>query len=160
MCGQRHHHGAGSTRRFGLDLSAKRAVEVVLLNGAVRRFDDGVHTQQLRLAADDLRLKDIERVDAEIAYCSGFVHDRARATPARPPAPDIVESDIKKLDDWAKEIRARRKKKGGARSRYGTAMQVGCLLILGLRIGRKFIGGQWFRWAERTILNLGGGLKL
>jgi len=58
-----------------------------------------------------LPLSDIEEVDTQMAYCSGFAHDRAGAAPSRPPGPDIVEGDIKKLDDWVKRVLKRRRAK-------------------------------------------------
>ena len=53
---------------------------------------------RLRDVADALPLSALEAVETQMAYCSGFVHDRAGAAPSRPPGPDIVEDDIKKLE--------------------------------------------------------------
>jgi len=87
----------------------ERGVEEVLLNGAVLRFGLAIETQKLRKAAGDLRIEDIEKVDEEMSYCSKFMHDPpGNVSRERPPGPDIVEADIKKLDDWARSIRQRR----------------------------------------------------
>jgi hypothetical protein len=87
----------------------ERGVEEVLLNGAILRFGQSVETQKLRKAAGDIRLEDIEKIDEEMAYCSKFMHDSpGNVSRERPPGPDVVEADIKKLDDWAREIRKRR----------------------------------------------------
>lgn len=87
----------------------ERGVEEVLLNGAVLRFGQAIETQKLRKAAGDLRIEDIEKVDEEMSYCSKFMHDPpGNVSRERPPGPDVVEADIKKLDDWAKSVRQRR----------------------------------------------------
>lgn len=88
----------------------ERGVEEILLNGAVLRFGQSIETQKLRKVAGDLRLDDIEKVDEEMSYCSKFMHDPpGNVSRERLPGPDIVEADIKKLDDWAKAVRQRRK---------------------------------------------------
>ena len=87
----------------------ERGVEEVLLNGAILRFGQAVETQRLRKAADDLRIEDIEKVDEEMTYCSKFMHDQPSNVPReRPPGPEIIEADIKKLENWAKAVRQRR----------------------------------------------------
>jgi hypothetical protein len=87
----------------------ERGVEEVLLNGAILRFGLAVETQKLRKVAGDLRLEDIETVDEEMSYCSKFMHDPpGNISRERPPGPDIVEADIKKVDDWTKAVRQRR----------------------------------------------------
>ena len=61
-----------------------------------------IETQKLRKAAGDLRTEDIEKVEEEMS--SKFMHDPpGNVSRERPPGPDIIEADIKKLDDWAKE---------------------------------------------------------
>jgi len=87
----------------------ERAVEEVLLNGAILRFGLAVETQRLRKVADDLRVADVEKVDDEMSYCSKFMHDPPGSlSRERPPGPDIIEADITKLNEWVKGIRARR----------------------------------------------------
>ena len=89
--------------------SWERGVEEVLLNGAVLRFGQAIETQKLRKAAGDLCIADIEKVDEEMSYCSKFMHDPpGNVSRERPPGPDVIEADIKKLDDWAKAVRQRR----------------------------------------------------
>ena len=87
----------------------ERGVEEVLLNGAVLRFGQAIETQKLRKAAGDLCIEDIEKVDEEMSYCSKFMHDPpGNVSRERPPGPDVVEADIRKLDDWARLVRQRR----------------------------------------------------
>ena len=87
----------------------ERGVEEVLLNSAVLRFGQVVSTQRLREVAGDLRIEDVEKVEEEMSYCSKFVHDSpGNVSRERPPGPDVVEADIKKVDDWAKSVRQRR----------------------------------------------------
>lgn len=89
--------------------SWERAVEEVLLNGTVLRFGQSVQTQRLRDIADDVKLSDVETVDEQVGYCSPFMHDPpGNLSRERPPGPDIIEADIKRLDDWAQEVRKRR----------------------------------------------------
>ena len=87
----------------------ERAVEEVLLGGAVLRFDDAIHTKPLGSIADDVLKADVAMIETQMAYCSGFVHDRAGPAASRPPGPDVVGGDIDKLDDWCKQVRKRRR---------------------------------------------------
>lgn len=87
----------------------ERAVEEVLLNGAVVRFGQTIETQKLRKVAGDLRTEDIQKVDEQMSCCSKFMHDPpGNVSRERSPGPDGIESDIKELDDWAKAVRQRR----------------------------------------------------
>ena len=89
--------------------SWERGVEELLLNSAILRFGQAVETQRLRKVAGDLRIEDIEKVDEEMSYCSKFMHDPpGNVSRERPPGPDILEADIRKLEDWAKTMRSRR----------------------------------------------------
>lgn len=88
----------------------ERAVEEVLLNGAVERFDVAVHTKKLRLIADDVTAADVALVGTEVAKCSTHAHDKAARARARPPGPPVVEQDITTLGDWIRKVRARRKR--------------------------------------------------
>lgn len=85
----------------------ERAVEEVLLNEVVVRFGDGVSTQQLRKLTDITDL-DVQTVDTQMSYCSGFVHDQSGAVNAGIPAPSAIRADIAVLDDWVAAIRQRR----------------------------------------------------
>jgi energy-coupling factor transporter ATP-binding protein EcfA2 len=88
--------------------SWERAVEEVLLNEVVVRFGDGVATQRLK-ALTDITDSDVQCVDSEMSYCSSFVHDEAGAVNSGVPDPPVVESDIKRLEDWVASVRKRRK---------------------------------------------------
>jgi AAA domain len=88
--------------------SWERAVEEVLLNNAVIRFRDSVETQRLEQIADDVKRSDIQLVDLEMTRCSGYIHDKAGAAAAGMPGPDIIASDIEKLQAWVKDMRKNR----------------------------------------------------
>jgi len=88
--------------------SWERAVEEILLNEVVVRFGDGVATQRLK-ALTDISDADVQSVDSEMSYCSSFVHDEAGAVNSGVPDPPVVESDIKRLEDWVAAVRKRRK---------------------------------------------------
>jgi hypothetical protein len=88
--------------------SWERAVEEVLLNEVVVRFGDSVSTQKLRILMD-ITDSDVQCVDTEMSYCSGFVHDESGAVNTDTPDPPVVESDVKRLEDWVESVRARRK---------------------------------------------------
>ncbi len=58
-----------------------------------------------------MKLSDVDAIDTQMVYCSKFVHDRARSLPERPSGSDIIEGDIKKLDDWVNSVRKRRRER-------------------------------------------------
>ena len=66
--------------------SWERSVEEVLLNGVVYRFGDVVSTQQLK-PLTDITDADVQCVDAEMSYCSSFIHDESGAVNAGIPDP-------------------------------------------------------------------------
>ncbi|HKV64563.1 MAG TPA: AAA family ATPase [Candidatus Acidoferrum sp.] len=84
----------------------ERAVEEVLLNRVVVRFGDAVETQRLKVLTD-ITDTDAQTVESQMAYCSSFVHDESGAVNAGIPDPAVVESDIKRLDDWVAALRKR-----------------------------------------------------
>ena len=88
----------------------ERAVEEVLLNGAVMRFRRGVHTQRLRHVTD-IDEADVREVDAGMSRASRFMrgHDEPRAAHEPAPAPDEVAADIDALNSWIDAIRRRRR---------------------------------------------------
>lgn len=88
--------------------SWERAVEEVLLNEVVVRFGDGVSTQRLKTLTD-ITDADVQCVDTEMSYCSSFVHDESGAVNSGIPEPAVVDSDIKRLDEWVAAVRNRRK---------------------------------------------------
>jgi len=87
----------------------ERAVEEVLLNGAVMRFQRGIHTQQLR-KLNDITPDDYDSIDEGMTKASRFIrsHDLAPAVNEPVPAPDELRDDIEKLDGWVGEVRKRR----------------------------------------------------
>jgi len=89
-----------------LRLAWERCVEEVLLNGAVIRFDEGVHTQSLKYVTvtDD----DYTQIDAGMSKASKFEHDAASAV-GRVPVPDPadLEEDLGKLIAWCDSLRTR-----------------------------------------------------
>lgn len=92
-----------------LRLAWERCVEEVLLNGAVQRFGEGVSTQRLKsvIVTDD----DYKEVEAGMSKCSKFEHDAATIVGRLPmPAPDDLERDVERLEEWRKGLTSRLKK--------------------------------------------------
>lgn len=87
--------------------SWERAVEEVLLNHVVIRFGDSVQTRRLSKLTD-ISDDDIERVTREMSRCSDFEHDEPGAVHADLPDPGVIEDDIRKLENWVKELRQSR----------------------------------------------------
>lgn len=87
----------------------ERAVEEVLLNGVITRFERGVQTMRLRDVAD-INEEDITAVDEGMAKCSRFLtgHDEPSAVMDPVPNSDELQTDISALGEWAKTIRRRR----------------------------------------------------
>lgn len=87
----------------------ERAVEEVLLNGVVIRFDHAIHTQQLRTIAD-ITDDDIQAITNGMTKSSRFLegHDEAKAVMDSVPAPDELRDDIANLESWVREVRRRR----------------------------------------------------
>ena len=88
----------------------ERAVEEVLLNGAVVRFGRSVQTQRLR-HVHDIAADDIRSVDNGMTKASRFMegHDEAGAINEPVPEPSEIRDDIQSLDRWARDIRQRRR---------------------------------------------------
>lgn len=87
----------------------ERAVEELLLNGVVKRFDRAVHTQQLDKLVD-ITDEDINVIEQGMTKSSRFLegHDEAEAIGDPVPEPDEVRQDIQTLEGWIKEVRKRR----------------------------------------------------
>ncbi|MEK9137524.1 MAG: ATP-binding protein, partial [Bacteroidota bacterium] len=85
----------------------ERAVEEVLLNGVVIRFDHAIHTQQLNGLAD-ITDDDIRTICEGMTKSSRFVHDQAGAVADPVPSPDELRQDINILDTWIDQVRRRR----------------------------------------------------
>jgi hypothetical protein len=56
----------------------------------------------------DIAQDDVEHVAREMSRCSDFEHDECGAVHADLPEPDVIEDDIRKLDEWVKELRTKR----------------------------------------------------
>lgn len=87
--------------------SWERAVEEVLLNNTVVRFGNSVQTQRLSKLTD-ITDADATLVDANMSYCSGFVHDSSAYLDVDPPPPETITVDINKLSDWVVDLRKNR----------------------------------------------------
>jgi hypothetical protein len=87
----------------------ERAVEEVLLNGAVMRFGRKIQTQRLS-DLTDIDDADLHAMDAGMTKASRFIegHDEATEVNEPVPGPDEVARDIEALDIWVKAIRRRR----------------------------------------------------
>jgi len=85
----------------------ERAVEEVLLNGVVIRFDYAIHTQQLN-GLSDITDDDIQAICEGMTKSSRFVHDEAVAVADPVPDPDELRQDINNLETWIGQVRQRR----------------------------------------------------
>jgi len=90
--------------------SWERAVEEVLLNGVVIRFDCAVHTQQLRHLFD-ISEEDIRQISVAMSKSSRFLqgHDEAQAVAEPVPSPNELRQDIVDFECWISEVRRRRR---------------------------------------------------
>ena len=85
----------------------EKAVEEVLFNGAVVRYDPAIHTQKLHPMLTTIIEDDIKFIVSLMDRYSLFPHDQA---PERKPAqPDIgvIEHDIESLQTWVTNYRKR-----------------------------------------------------
>lgn len=89
--------------------SWERAVEEVLLNGAVVRFRRGIQTQRLTKVTD-ITDSDIRMIDVAMEKCSTHLrgHDQAPAINQPAPAPTELKADIEQLESWVEQVRERR----------------------------------------------------
>jgi len=76
----------------------ERSFEERVLNGAMTRFEPGVHTQQPTKSALDQEL--VRRIDAGMSETSQWVHDQPRGGHAAIPSPDEVKDALRHLDDF------------------------------------------------------------
>lgn len=86
----------------------ERAIEEVLLNNVVERFQVGVQTQ--RLKAVDIDAQDYAAIEAGMAKCSKWLPGHDKAAADRAPVPPAVElkADIDALEMWIAAVRKRR----------------------------------------------------
>lgn len=89
--------------------SWERAIEEVLLNGVIKRFDREVRTQPLRKLID-INEADIRAVDDGMTKTSRFLigHDQPEAVAEPVPEPDEIRQDIAALENWVAAVRGRR----------------------------------------------------
>lgn len=93
---------------FNLRLAWERAVEEVLLRNVVLRFRKGVETQ--RLSGVTVTDADYARVEAGMAKCSNYAHDKAQFGGIAVPEPDDLMVDIQEFEAFLKEVNARSEK--------------------------------------------------
>ena len=85
----------------------ERAVEEVLFNKVVERFDPEVNTKSLiEVSVTD---DDYVKIDHAMAKCSEVMHDTAVAANKPIPPPEELRQDIESLNTFVQEIRTRRK---------------------------------------------------
>lgn len=86
----------------------ERAIEEVLLNNVVERFQVGVQTQ--RLKAVDIDAADYGAIEVGMGKCSKWLpgHDKAAADRAPVPGAAELKADIEALEIWITAIRKRR----------------------------------------------------
>ena len=110
-------HGAGDVESyegqlantFGLLREAwERAVEELLLNGTVMRFDHRVQTQRLK-HVHDITPEDLAQVDAGMTVCSKWLpgHALAQAMNEPLPAPEELLAEIQRLEGFVQAMRKR-----------------------------------------------------
>lgn len=88
----------------------ERAVEEVLLNGAVQRLGLEIQTKRLSVISD-ITDDDVKAIDTGMTKASQWMsgHDAPAASNAPVPGPDELIADINALDTWVGEVRRRRK---------------------------------------------------
>ena len=88
-------------------LAIERAVEEVLFNDAVCRFDKDIHTEQLKPTLVHIVQTDIDLIVRLMDKYNPYFHDQAPDTAVGPPDIGDMEQDLKTLVDWADEFRKR-----------------------------------------------------
>ena len=91
---------------FHLRLAWERAVEEILFQGVVSRFDEGVSTQKLKYVV--VEHSDHAAIDAGMTRCSKFAHDPAAQVHLPTPHPDELIADIETLDTWRRLVEDRK----------------------------------------------------
>lgn len=91
---------------YHLRLAWERAVEEVLLQGTVTRFDEGISTQKLSyVIVEDA---DYKAIEAGMTKSSKFAHDPAAAAQLPTPGPEELLADIDALEAWRKSVETRK----------------------------------------------------
>jgi len=88
----------------------ERAIEDILLNQAVQRFDHQIQTQRLK-PIHDITLADLQIINTAMSVCSRWLPGHAQAATINEPLPhpDDLRSEIQRLDAFAKDLTKRRK---------------------------------------------------
>lgn len=91
---------------YHLRMAWERAVEEVLLHGAISRFEVGISTKLLKnVVVED---SDYEAIESGMTKCSFFAHDQAPATQLPIPKPDELRADIDALETWRSHVEKRK----------------------------------------------------
>lgn len=109
--GNQDRYERDATYLYGILREAwERALEEVLLNGVVERFQVGVQTQSLK-AVTDITAEDYAVLEAAMTKCSKWLpgHDKAAADRTPVPGSAELKADIAALESWVNAIRARRR---------------------------------------------------
>ncbi|AKK66027.1 hypothetical protein FD63_00205 [Xanthomonas translucens pv. undulosa] len=114
------HHDYTVKAYYYLRLAWERAVEEVLLRNVVLRFRKGVETQ--RLSGVTVTDADHVRVEAGMAKCSNYAHDKAQLGGIAIPDPEELMEDIVDFEDFIKEVHARSEKTAALRKKRGVAV--------------------------------------
>ena len=88
----------------------ERAIEEVLLNGVVERYNSDIETKRVSHIAD-INEDDCKAVEPAMAKCSQWIvgHDQAPAARAPVPGSAELKGDIETLENWVNAIRERRR---------------------------------------------------
>lgn len=88
----------------------ERAVEEVLLNGVVIRFERAVRTLRLN-SLSDISPQDIQTINEGMTKSSRFIvgHDQAQAIAEPVPNPEELRQDIDNLRTWVNAVNSRRR---------------------------------------------------
>lgn len=87
----------------------ERAVEERLLNKVVERFGVEVQTKRLK-PLTDIEEEDIQQLTQQMSRCSGFAHDQPSVLHEAIPDPEVILSDLDKLEVWVESLRKRGRK--------------------------------------------------
>lgn len=85
----------------------ERALEEILINGAVERYRPGIQTQQVKTLAD-ITEDDCKILESGMTKCSKWLHDNAPAENVTVPVASEFLNDILTLESWMKTINKRR----------------------------------------------------
>jgi hypothetical protein len=87
----------------------ERAVEAVLIKGAIQRFRLSIETKRLNKITDSTA-GDVQTIETAMAKCSTHLrgHDQSPAINQPVPAPAELQADIEQLEAWTTQMRKRR----------------------------------------------------